>query len=464
MDSEAAASSPSSSRTRPFGAARSSSQPPPPTQRTVSRNGESFAEPEADREGVAQERHARVRAERDVLQAEHADADVGEGEVEARGDALGRDVDVRRVGEAVEGDEFPEGVDEGERADELDPAEDDVDLRLSRRGGVEADPAELQPHQAAVAVADQVELEVDHLGGDVDAGAAAAEAWTTTSMRRPRGSRGSKILGTPGRPHGVMSGRHSSRAVILPAATSSISRATSDAVSSNGDRASTIPASRARIAPDARQRGARSPPRRGRRRAPSPVREGREPIPEAFQRREERGGGGLDGRGAGGHFVAGPPRHLPRAVMGGVGDILAEAVLGVGQLFSRAISDESAATAPAASETNAGASSRPRRREDLGQREQPEQLREERGVEELLRVERAARQRGRVAADRAQRPGDALHRQAGGDEPARAVRAAGEVDARRGREIEDQLPLVGGRSRCAGPGAVAAAPSRDSPG
>ena len=48
------------------------------------------------------------------------------------------------------------------------PAEHDVDLGLAGRPGVEPDPAEHQLHQPGVAVADEVEVEVDDLGDDVD--------------------------------------------------------------------------------------------------------------------------------------------------------------------------------------------------------------------------------------------------------------------------------------------------------
>ena len=136
---------------------------------TVSRKGESFVQkwkPTVTR--VAEERDPRVGAERDVLQAEDTDRDVGQRQVEPRGGALRRHVDERRVGEPVERDQSAQRVDERQRPEELDAAEHDVDLGLPGRPGVEADPSEDQLHQPGVAVADELQVEVDDLRDDVD--------------------------------------------------------------------------------------------------------------------------------------------------------------------------------------------------------------------------------------------------------------------------------------------------------
>ena len=59
-----------------------------------------------------------------------------------------------------------------EDADELDAAEDDVDLGLAAAGGAEGEPVEAEPHQRRAG--EQVERELAQLGEDVGADAVLA--------------------------------------------------------------------------------------------------------------------------------------------------------------------------------------------------------------------------------------------------------------------------------------------------
>src|SRR3984885_8087002 len=81
----------------------------------------SFAEREPESDGIGREERKGERgAQVDVLHAEHADTDAGNGKREARGDAVGRYVEARGIREAVGGDEFPKLVQESEVTLELD--------------------------------------------------------------------------------------------------------------------------------------------------------------------------------------------------------------------------------------------------------------------------------------------------------------------------------------------------------
>ena len=66
----------------------------------------------------------------------------GRRRAEARGDALGRDVDVGRVGEAVQWDQVAQGLDERQRPGELELVEVDVDLGLLPGANAVLDPLE----------------------------------------------------------------------------------------------------------------------------------------------------------------------------------------------------------------------------------------------------------------------------------------------------------------------------------
>ena len=152
-----------------MGEARRPTQPPPPTHMTVSRNGASLVQKWKPTVIASPRNGTRASAPSEMFSRLNTPtATFGSARSKPAVDALGRDVDVGRVGEAVERDELAQPVDERQRPEEADAAEHDVDLGLAGRPGVEADPAEHQLHQPGVAVADEVEVEVDDLGEDVD--------------------------------------------------------------------------------------------------------------------------------------------------------------------------------------------------------------------------------------------------------------------------------------------------------
>ena len=136
-------------------------KPPPPNSHTVRRNGFSRVQKlNADVERLVDERHAHVRAQRDVREAEHADCERRQPEVEARLDPVGGDVEVGRVAEPVERDELLERVDERQRPGELDAVvllEHDVDVGLLARREQELDLLEVEDDERVVA--DEAQLE-----------------------------------------------------------------------------------------------------------------------------------------------------------------------------------------------------------------------------------------------------------------------------------------------------------------
>src|SRR5262245_4095288 len=115
------------------------------------------AEVEADAEGLADERHREAGAEAQVGQAEHADRDVRQREREAGVDALRRDVEERRIREAIERDQIAQRLDETERSDELDVGQQDVDVHLRAGVDLELDLLEIELDEARRRDQDQVE-------------------------------------------------------------------------------------------------------------------------------------------------------------------------------------------------------------------------------------------------------------------------------------------------------------------
>ena len=283
------------------------------------------------------------------------------------------------------------------------------------------------------------------------AGGAVAEARTSTSMCRACWSFGLKMFGTPGNPHGLIAGRHCSRAVTCPPATPCsicASPAASPAMSVSVFRICTGLASADRTAagkpgtPIASSSGCRSPASVTAARA-----HGGRVARETLDRGDERVEVGLQVAGEGVELVLGVLGDGLRAAVGCVGDLLGEPGLRVverlaqslrfgGQLGDgvEGVGHERRCLVEA------------RHLEQLQQAEQAEQLGHRAG-QERRRVERAGvERRRRVAAhpDRAERPGDALHGHVGRDEAAGPVGPLREVDGGGwALQRQDQLACVG---------------------
>ena len=186
-----AASSPSSSRTSPFGC-RPQHEPATPADAHDREPERRFlrAEVEADRQRVAQEGDAGVGAERDVLEAEHADRDVGQRQVEARRGALRRSrrrtagPRSRRTGSARAAGRRTTAA-RGTRCRRT--RRRSRASRTTRRGSRSV--GTMQLHQPGVAVADEVQVEVDDLREDVHRRWRASP--TPEPRRRAAGSRAS---------------------------------------------------------------------------------------------------------------------------------------------------------------------------------------------------------------------------------------------------------------------------------
>src|SRR6185437_2944798 len=116
------------------------------------------AEIEAHAERLPDEGNGEAGAEAEIGQAHDAQRDAGQGDVEAGIDALGRDVEMRRIAEAVERDQIAQALDEAERSDELDTAHQDVDIHLRCAVDAELDLLEIELQETCGRDQDQVEL------------------------------------------------------------------------------------------------------------------------------------------------------------------------------------------------------------------------------------------------------------------------------------------------------------------
>ena len=131
-------------------------------------------------------------------------ATFGRASVKPARQALGVDVEERRVGEPVERDQVVQRLDEPEDPDELDVVEDDVDLGLARRAGLERQVVEAGS-APAVSPGRRLSAKSSQLGQHLDAHLALAAR--PARRRRARGRRSGTIAAPgslPRRPAGEL--------------------------------------------------------------------------------------------------------------------------------------------------------------------------------------------------------------------------------------------------------------------